>query len=193
MSCRIVRGDARIKKLKLSTVAERAVPQRSSEDHLMSVEKEAFERGYLEGERIGKEMGEKMMETALKRYENSIAQVAEKHKQVIQSMEVETVRLALEISKKIVQRELALDSDLVAALAVVALKRVSGHHSITLHVSRPDFENVRAAVANVNPAVAVNEDAALERGDFLIDTAQTHLDGRVASQLDAISRVLFDE
>ena len=86
-----------------------------------------------------------------------------------------------------------MDTDIVAALASVALKRVSSHQSITLRVSRQDFGRVRVAVANVNPAVTVKDDATLERGDFVIDTAQTHLDGRVGNQVDAISRALFDE
>jgi flagellar biosynthesis/type III secretory pathway protein FliH len=159
----------------------------------MHVEKQAFEQGYQEGERIGKQMGEKMVETVVKRYDNSIAQLAEAHKNLVEQMEEQTVRLALEISRKIVQRELTMDVDLVSALAAVALKRVHGHQSIALRVSRQDYDRVHAAIANVNPAVAVKDDAALERGDFVIDTAHTHLDGRVASQVDAIGRVLFDE
>jgi flagellar assembly protein FliH len=159
----------------------------------MEVEKQAFEQGYQEGERIGKQMGETMVETIVKRYEKSIAQLAGAHKDLVEQMEEHTVRMALEISRKIVQRELTMDPDLVTALAAVALKRVQGHQSIALRVSRQDFERVRAAIANVNPAVVVKDDASLERGDFIIDTAQTHLDGRVTSQIDAIGRVLFDE
>jgi len=111
----------------------------------------------------------------------------------IEAMEEHTVRMALEISRKIVHRELTIDPDLVAALASVALKRVHGHQSITLRVSRQDFDFIRSAVAAVNPAVAVKDDASLERGDFVIDTAQTHLDVRVSNQVDTIGRALFDE
>jgi len=159
----------------------------------MNIEKEAFEQGYAEGERIGKQMGEKMIETVVKRYDNSVAQLAESHKQLVESMEEQTVRLALEIARKIVQRELTMDQDLVAALASVALKRVSGHQDITLRVSRHDFGRVRVVVGNVNPAVTVKDDASLERGDFVVETGQTFLDGRVSTQIDALGKALFDE
>ena len=192
MSSRIIRGDSRLQKLKVSSAAA-AVVSGGSQEHVMDVEKQAFEQGYAEGERIGKQMGEKMVETIVKRYETSIVQLAEAHRSLAETIEQETVRLALEISRKIVQRELTMDTDIVAALASVALKRVSSHQSITLRVSRQDFGRVRVAVANVNPAVTVKDDATLERGDFVIDTAQTHLDGRVGNQVDAISRALFDE
>ena len=103
------------------------------------------------------------------------------------------INYSLEISRKIVLRELTLDPDLVAALASVALKRVSGHQSITLRVSRQDFAHLSAAVGRVNPAVSVKDDATLERGDFIIDTGQTHVDARVSTQVDLIGRALFDE
>ncbi|PYS19735.1 MAG: hypothetical protein DMG17_01370 [Acidobacteria bacterium] len=70
---------------------------------------------------------------------------------------------------------------------------MSSHQSITLRVSRQDFGRVRAAIATTNPAVQVIEDTSLERGDFVVDTGQTHLDGRIASQLEAIGHVLFDD
>ncbi len=162
-------------------------------DHALHVEKRAFEEGYREGERIGKQMGEKMTETAIKRYENAIVELAQSHKALVAEMEEQTVRLAMEIARKIVQRELTLDPDIIAALAAVALKRVQTHESITLRVSRSDVERLRPAIANVNPAVTVKDDASLDRGDFVVDTAQTHLDGRISRQIDIIGRALFDE
>jgi flagellar assembly protein FliH len=196
MFSRIIRGESRLQKLTVCAPAERSIiaaSSQSSHEHALNVEKEAFAQGYAEGERIGKQMGEKMVETIVKRYDNSIAELAGSHERLVESMERQTVQLALEIARKIVQRELTLDPDLVAALAAVALKRVSGHQNIALRVSRQDFGRVRVAVGNVNPAVTVKDDATLERGDFVIETGQTFLDGRVAAQIDTIGKALFDE
>src|SRR5262249_2106441 len=155
--------------------------------------KQAFEQGYAEGERIGKQMGEAMVETICKRYETSLAELASVHKQMKQAMEEQTVLLAIEIARKITQRELTMDPDLVSALATVSLKRLASHQSISLRVSRTDFARVSIAIAQVNAAVTVKEDPTLERGDFVIDTGQTHLDGRVTSQMDMIARALLEE
>jgi flagellar assembly protein FliH len=192
MSSRIIRGDSRIQRLKVSSPSGVNLPG-GSEQHVMDVEKLAFEQGYAEGERIGKQMGEKMVETVVKRYDNGIARLVEAQKALVEAMEEQTVRLSLQIARKIVQRELTMDPDIVAALAAVALKRVLNHQSITLRVSRQDVEHVRAVVTAANPAITVKDDATLERGDFVVDTAQTHLDGRVASQIETIGRALFDE
>src|SRR5215467_14392446 len=127
MSSRIIRGGGRVHKLKISAPSEGSLLAGSSQEHAMNVEKEAFEQGYAEGERIGKQMGEKIVEAVVKRYEQSITGLMQSHKQLAECMEEQTVRLALEIARKIVQRELTLDQDLITALAAVALKRVTGH------------------------------------------------------------------
>jgi flagellar assembly protein FliH len=192
MSSRIIRSDGRLQKSTISLTTGR-IGGATPEDHVMDVEKQAFEQGFAEGERIGKQMGEAVLETICKRYEKGLTDLAAAHKEMQQSMEEQTIRLSLEIARKIVQRELTMDQDLVSALAVVALKRLAGHQSIALRISRPDFVNVRSAITAVNPAVTVKEDPALERGDFVIETAQTHLDGRLSSQIDMIARTMLDE
>ena len=192
MSSRIIRGAGRLQKSKVSLPNGR-VGAAPVEDHPMDVEKQAFEQGYAEGERMGKQMGEAVVETICKRYEKGLADLAAIHKQMQQAMEEQTVRLSLEIARKIVQRELTVDQDLVSALATVALKRLAGQQSVVLHISRTDCENVRPAITAVNPTITVKEDPTLERGDFVFETAQTHLDGRLSSQIDNIARSMLDE
>src|SRR5262249_4711737 len=145
------------------------------------LEKEAFAQGYREGERIGKQSGQRMMETSVKRYDQMLAELAKAHLSVVAAMERKTVELALDIARKVIQREIALDRDIVNALAIVALARVQSHASITLRVGREDYPRVREAIAGINNAITVVDDGSLERGDFLIDTSQTHLDGRIGN------------
>jgi flagellar assembly protein FliH len=192
MSSRIIRPDGRRRTTGGSLVGVGATPA-PPQNHIMDVEKQAFEQGYAEGQRIGKQMGEAMIETICKRYEKGLAELAASHRQMAQAMEEQTVKLSLEIARKIVQREMAMDPDLIATLAAVALKRLASHQSIILKVSRHDFDRVRAAIAATNPAVTVKDDPALDRGDFMIETAQTYLDGRIPNQIDAIGRALLDE
>jgi flagellar assembly protein FliH len=162
-------------------------------DHAMTVEKQAFEQGYKEGERIGKQMGERIVENTIKRYERSIQQLASAHRSLTDAMEIAAVRLSLEIARKIIQRETTIDEDLVAVMVSVALKRVNGHHSIEVRVSSPDYKRVCETIRSTNASIPVKEDTGLERGDFIIDTIETHLDGRISSQIDAVGRALFDE
>src|SRR4051812_31958057 len=105
-------------------------------------EKQAFEKGYREGERIGKQMGERMIESTVKRYERSIQNLAAAEKKLAAAMEAETVRLSLQIARKIIQREATIDPEMVCILVAVALKRMQGHHRIEVRVSRHDIARV---------------------------------------------------
>ena len=195
MSSKIIRGEDRSQKLKIRpAIAESdRTPGPDSQEQLHRIEKQAFEQGYREGELIGKQMGERMIETAVKRYERSVNEMASAHTQVVHTMEMKTVELALEIARKVIQREISTDPDLVSALATVALRRVQSHQSITLRVSRQDYPRIREAVSNMNSAVTVVEELSLERGDFMIDTGQTHLDGRLLSQVETLGRAMLEE
>jgi len=194
MSSRIIRGneDSRSVRVTAGGMGILAGHDLVSEEKERA-EKLAFEKGYLEGERVGKQMGERMMESTLKRYERSLQQLAETERRLSEAMEGETVRLALQVTRKIIQRETTIDPELVSILVSVALKRMQGHHRIEVRVSKHDFARVTEVIRSGKSSISVKEDQSLERGDFILDSIETHIDGRLSSQVDAVSRALFDE
>jgi flagellar assembly protein FliH len=199
MSSRIIRGDDRIKKVRItanmggSSGSVGAATEIIGQDHVMNVEKQAFEQGYAEGERIGKQMGERMVATAVQRYDRSVHELGALHQSLREAMEKEAVRLAVAVAKKIVQREVSTDPDLIAALVSVALKRVQGQTGVTVRVSSQDHSRLAKSLHTLNASIAVTEDTSVERGDFVLDSLQTHVDGRISSQIETIARLLLDE
>ncbi len=192
-SSRIIRGSDRIKRPRISRPSEPASEPELSSGRLMEVEKQAFEKGYAEGERIGRQMGEQMIGSMVKRYEKSVSDLAVAHRRLVESMEKEAVRLALAVAESVIEREIRTDPDVVNALVAVALKRMEGHPEVVLRVSPDDFEMVSATVSSINPAVRIEQANELERGDFMIDTRKTHLDGRMSSRIRQIGRSLFED
>jgi len=194
MSSRIIRGneDSRSVRVTAGGMGILAGHDLVSEEKERA-EKLAFEKGYREGERVGKQMGERMMESTLKRYDRSLQQLAETERRLSEAMEGETVRLALQVTRKIIQRETTIDPELVSILVSVALKRMQGHHRIEVRVSKHDFARVTEVIRSGKSSISVKEDQSLERGDFILDSVETHIDGRLSSQVDAVSRALFDE
>lgn len=196
MSSKIIRGDDRIKKVRVTAsiggTGTASATEIIGQDHVMNVEKQAFEQGYKEGERIGKQMGERIVSTAVQRYDRSVHELAAVHRSLREAMEKEAVRLALAVAKKIVQREVSMDPDLIAALVSVALKRVQGQTAVTVRVSSHDHSRMDTALRALNASVSVTEDSALERGDFVLDSIQTHVDGRISGQIETIGRALLD-
>jgi flagellar assembly protein FliH len=197
MSSRIIRGDDRIKKIRVTASVSGAGGGPATEiigqDHVMNVEKQAFEQGYKEGERIGKQMGERMVATAVQRYDRSIHELAAVHASLRDAMEKAAVRLALAVARKIVQREVTMDPDIVVALVAVALKRVQGQSAVTIRISSHDYARMETALRALGTSISVTDDSSLERGDFVVDSIQTHVDGRLSGQIETIGRALFDD
>jgi len=193
MSSRIIRGSVASKKLNIRSADGAELLESLPAEQIAKLEKRAYDKGFRDGERAGKQAGEQIIDETVQRYEKAINELATSYNGVLETVERKTVQLALEISRKIIQREVSLDPDLVAALATVALRRVQSHQAITLRVSRVDYPRLREAVADVNSTVSVVEDGTLDRGDFMIDTAQSHLDGRIISQIETLSRAMLQE
>ena len=194
MSSRIIRGDERSRKQQVRTSGgDFGYLGLTPRENVAGLEQVAYENGFREGERAGRQAAERNVEAAVQRYDGAVVEMAVAQRSVAEMMETQTVLLAIEIARKIIQREVSVDPDLVGALATVAIRRVQSHQMITVRVSRHDFERVREAIAEVNPAIVIMEESAMERGDFTIDTAQTHLDGRLQNQVEMLGRVMLEE
>jgi len=193
MSSRIIRGTVGSKKLNVRSADGAELLDALPAEQIAKLEQRAYDKGFRDGERSGKQAAENVIDETVQRYEKAINELATSYDGVLETLERKTVQLALEISRKIIQREVSLDPDLVAALATVALRRVQSHQAITLRVSRVDYPRLREAVADVNSTVSVVEDGTLDRGDFMIDTAQSHLDGRIISQIETRGRAMLQE
>jgi flagellar assembly protein FliH len=155
-----------------------------------SAEKRSFANGYSEGERAGKKQGEEFVQAAARRYDQQTAEMVSAYRKLAESLETTMRQLVVEVAKTVVRRELSVRPEDLEALVLEALGRVKFQPDIVLRVSREDYPRVRDAVAAANPAVTVTEDSSLEIGDFVVDTALTHLDGRIASQVETLGRSL---
>ena len=195
MSTKIIRADDPLRVLtvrRFFTEPEPVPTADAGEEQMRAAQKTAFEKGYAEGKRATKDQVESKLEPVVQRYERSIAEMTAAHAAVVDNLNAGVVELAMAVARKIIQRELALDPDLVSALATAALRRVQSHQAITLRLNSEDYKRICATSAFSSSAVTAVSDASLHRGDFIIDTSQTHIDGRIDQQLDALSRVMAE-
>src|SRR5690349_16712897 len=83
--------------------------------HLAALEREAFAKGYAQGERAGIEAGGKRAEAMLRRVAQTLTDLSGLRDTLIQQTERQMVQLALTIARRIVLREVTLDPELIAA------------------------------------------------------------------------------
>lgn len=104
--------------------------------------------------------------------------------------ERDLAKLAIEIAKKIVHREVTIDDEVAMTLARVALSRIDGRAHARVHLHPDDFSHVSRhldALAT-GKSVELVEDRAITRGGCLIETEMGDLDARIERQFEELER-----
>ena len=162
------------------------------------LEKEGYEKGFAEGERAGKEIGEKMVEATLKQYASTLDELKNLRQTVLNHSEQEVVRLALEVAKKVVKREVSIDDELILALVRVALSRLADQSVMTVRLNPKDCQSILRQRQSAGPrdplheGIRLQEDPLISRGGCVIETESGVIDGRIEEQFREIEKGFFE-
>lgn len=207
MSCKRVVDGGRYKVLSFSEARTLAVamPDESVDSSgmkpsrdLSEIEREAFQKAFEEGRRSGLELAEKKTEAMLRRFSKSIADVAELRPGIIKATEREVVELSIEIAKKLVHREIAIDEKIIATFVRVALDRLTTKSSLKVFLNPADLEVVRKNLHQIlandpDRVVELKVDDQLNRGDCLVESDYGNVEARISEQFKEIENGLLAE
>lgn len=173
------------------TSAMRDLPSPSAE-RVHAIEREAFGKGYGQGERAGEKAAAERTEAMLRRLAATIDEIASLRQGVMRRAERELVRLAVAIAERILRREIDADRELLLVMARVAVERLGENATATIHLNPYDFE---AAIARREPdagkAVDIVADANIPRGGCLVKSAYGSIDASIDAQIRELSRALL--
>jgi flagellar assembly protein FliH len=162
------------------------------QERLAALEREAFTKGYAQGERAGLEAGGKRAEAMLRRVAQTLEELGNLRKTLMQQSERQMVQLALTLARRVVQREISLDPELIAAMAHVAIKKlgVSNPSTIRLH---PDDYTVVARDGDrwSGSNVTVVPDPSIARGGCMVESDFGTIDATLDRQFDEMARALL--
>ena len=174
-----------------------AVASDSADHHarLATLEREAFAKGYEQGERAGAEAAAQRAEAILRRLTQTLDELTTLRVKMIHQTERQMVQLALAVARRIVHREVSLDQDLLVAVARVALDRLGDSAQVTIRLHPEEYEATGAArVAQLTSAnVTVVPDARIPRGGCRVESNVGSLDAGVDAQLQEIAHSLLGD
>lgn len=179
--------------------APTAGPARASEPaddqaHLAALERDAFAKGYAQGERAGAEVAAKRGEAMLRRLTETLEELGSLRAEMIRRTERQTVQLALAIAKRILDREISLDRGLIVAMARVALDRLGEQASATIRLHPDDHAVVMAAGAGESAdQVKIVADPVISRGGCLVESDFGYMEVATEAQFAALARTLLGE
>ena len=163
---------------------------------LAHVEKTAYQNGFAQGEKAGMEIGQQKAEMLMSRYSESIAELGKLRSAIYTRVEHEVVKLAVEVAKKIVHREIQVDKDIIQTLVRVALTHVAEKSAVTIHLSPQDYSYLlehRAELAQTEGRdIALLADKSIDRGGCLIQTECGDIDARVEEKFREVEQAFFE-
>ncbi len=151
--------------------------------------REAFEAGRRQGD----EKARADLQPVLDRLNASIAEILAMRSDVRRRAEKDVVELALLIARRVLHRQLMVDTDALTALARVAFDRLTRAESyrVTVH---PQFADAIGGALTATPGthVHIDPDPNCAPGTLIIHSADGSIDASVDTQLEEIDRGLTD-
>lgn len=162
------------------------------------IERDAFMKGYMQGERAGAEAAAARGEAVVRRLADTVEELRTLRVDFLQKAEQQVVQLALAIARRIVHREITLDRELLAAMGRVALNRLSHSSAATIRLHPDDYAAVLGGASPSEGAGAAGittivPDPMVRRGGCLVQSDVGVIDVSVDAQINEIARTLFGD
>jgi flagellar assembly protein FliH len=158
-----------------------------------SVERDAFAKGFAQGERAGFEAGAQRADAMLRRLSQTLDELAGLRSTIIRQTERQMIQLALAIARRIVRREVTLDAELMIALARVALDRLEARTPATVRLNPEDAALAAQSGEAFGAHVKIVADSTMARGGCAIESEFGAIDASVEAQLHEVSRALLGD
>ena len=163
------------------------------EAHLAALERDAFLKGYAQGEQAGGDAAGQRGEAMLHRLTQTLDELTTVRSDMIRATERQMVHLALAIARRILRREVSLDPDLLLAMARVALERLGDSARVTVRLHPEDYAAAGAARVSelTSSNVTIVSDSRLSRGACRVESEMGLLDAGIDAQLQEVGRALM--
>ena len=167
----------------------------AQQQHLATLERDAFAKGFAQGERAGGEAAAKRGDAMLRRLTQTLEEMTGLRTQMIRQTEQQLVRLALAVARRLVHREIALDPDLLIAIARVAMDRLGEMAQVTVRLNPEDYTATAGSRERqwAGSQVTVIADARLPRGGCRIESDFGSVDASVDAQLQELAQALLND
>ena len=162
---------------------------------LEAVAESKSRQAYDAGFRAGGEAAQARVEATLCQLADTIGELSATRAETIRRAEADTVRLALEIARRVLHRELAMDTSALEALVHAALEKLQNQEVYRVRVHPSQEKVVRACLdqSGRGQSIAVVSDPLQREGGAVFEISRGSLDASVETQLAEIERGLIDK
>jgi flagellar assembly protein FliH len=157
--------------------------------------RQANEAGHRAGEIAGRAAARDEVKQAVEKLSETIAEVAGARAEALRRAEADVVKLSIEIARRVLHRELSLDSSALEGLIRAALEKLQAQEVYRVRI-HPEHQLVLRACLEQSGRganVEVLSDPSQARGGAVFEMSRGSLDASVETQLQEIERGLVDQ
>jgi flagellar assembly protein FliH len=151
-------------------------------------------RGVEEGQALGRQAAAAEVQTALERVARTIDEISSFRARMRHEAEVDVVKLAVAIARRVLNREIATDPEALLGLVRCALDKLDGRELHRVRANPQDAPRIQQYLDKMGGArkIELQADPSLPPGSAIFDTAQGALDASIGTQLGEIERGFAD-
>lgn len=159
-----------------------------------AIERDAFAKGFAQGERAGEAAAAARIEATLQRLAATIEEISSLRGGLMRRSEREMVRLSVAIAERVLHREVQIDREVLLAMARSAVDRLGQQVVATVHLNPADAAVIAARRGpDAAGTVQVVEDANVPRGGCLVRSSAGHVNASIEAQVRELARALLGE
>jgi flagellar assembly protein FliH len=157
--------------------------------------RQSYDAGFRAGGDAARQAAEAPVAAAVARLGDTIAELAVTRSETIRRAEADTVRLALEIARRVLHRELSMDPSALEALIHAALEKLQNQEVYRVRVHPRQEKLVRSCLdqSGRGQSITVIADPLQREGGAIFEISRGSLDASVETQLAEIERGLIDK
>jgi len=163
------------------------------------IEKEAYEKGFEQGEKDGQELGLKRLERVIHQFEGVLVETERQRKALYEVYEKEMLRLVFEVSKRLLRHELQYHEEVILKVLREVFQYVTDRKNIVVHLNPLDYQYLLNHPEQLpfsldeKSGVSLIEDPSIGRGGCLLDTSFGEMDMTIDSQIEQIASLIWQK
>jgi flagellar assembly protein FliH len=160
------------------------------------LEREAYEKGFEQGEKDGLNLGHKKIARSVEQIERLLIEIDHLKEEILKQFEKEILSLVFSIAEKIIHRKIEEDDTIIHEAVLEAMHAVTEKSQIVIKVNPEDFENVEKIKPELFStfkglkSVVITPDLSVNKGGCLLETPYGDIDAGVEARLDKIHQSL---
>jgi flagellar assembly protein FliH len=155
------------------------------------IERQAYEEGFLQGQKDGREVGERSLEQQVQQFQDLVNALIREKEELYRQREQDLIDLVLLISRKIVVRELKIQPETIQEIVAAGFNLLSDSEDIKLHINPQDHELLQWAPQEAwPPGVTMVPDGTISPGGFLMKTATGEIDGTLKNRWALVAQLV---